>query len=44
MTYANIMMYFAVYPTLSSGEENKENKEIIINGDDPANQDYINLL
>lgn len=45
MSYANIRLYNAVIPTYSSTKDkDKESRDKIINGDDPANRGKINKV
>lgn len=44
MSFANVRMYNAVLPSLSTKKDNKDSKDgnTIINGDDPKNRDAVN--
>jgi len=48
MSYVNVMMYCSVLPSYKSKKDDKEDggnkmfgKDVVINGDDPANKDKI---
>ena len=44
MSFANVQLYNAVIPTYSPKASTGKNKDedIVLNGDDPANQEAIN--
>ena len=45
MSYANMILYGAVLPSIDSeDDEKKDKKEEVINADDPANREKVRSL
>lgn len=42
MSFANVRLYNAVLPSFSAKKDGKKDTGIILNGDDPNNQDAVN--
>ena len=42
MSFANVRLYNAVLPSFSAKKDGKKDPGIILNGDDPNNQDAVN--